>query len=182
MKIDYKLKIIEQIIAVMVIAVLTPMIVSGIIINNVNQQSVRRELDYSVSVLSEVVVKNIETYFYAAKGELNTITMALKHIPNSAYRQAFFDAIRAYSTEITDVKLEDIEYYNKHFKGSGNYYYDKEEKPVSMKFDNSKHIINNFKENHNLKKKKEMSNKQSPNNTFNNILNNYPSLTLHLEV
>ena len=37
--------------------------------------------------------------------------------------------------------------------------------------DNSKHIINNFKENHNLKKKKEMSNKQSPNNTFNNILN-----------
>ena len=96
MKTDYKLKIIEQIIAVMIIAVFTPMIASGIIINNINQHAVRRELDYSVSVLSEVIVKNIKTYFHAAKGELNTITMATKYMPDKKNRQSFFDSIRDY--------------------------------------------------------------------------------------
>lgn len=125
MKFNYRFKIIEQIIVVMIIAVLTPMVISGIIINNVNQHAIRRELTYSVSILSEVIVKNIETFFYAAKGELNTVAMAIKHIPKSYHRKKYLEAIRGYSSEISDIKIEDISVYNDKFKENNGYFYDK---------------------------------------------------------
>ena len=125
MKFNYRFKIIEQIIIVMVIAVLTPMVVSGIIISNVSQHTIRRELNYSVSMLSEVVVKNLETVFYAAQSELNTVTMAIKHFPKSTQRKKFLESLRKYSTEINDIRIGDIAEYNEKFKNNKNYYYDK---------------------------------------------------------
>ena len=109
----------------MIFAVLTPMIISGIIINNVSQHTIRRELNYSVSMLSEVVVKNLETVFYAAQSELNTITMAIKHFPRSTSRKYFLESIRKDSKEIDDIVLSDISVYNSKFKNNKNYYYDK---------------------------------------------------------
>lgn len=109
----------------MIIAVLTPMVVSGIVINNISQHTIRRELNYSVSMLSEVVVKNIETFLYAAKGELNTVTMALKHFPKSSYRRQFLESLQKYSTEISDIEIADISVYNEKFKNNNEYYYDK---------------------------------------------------------
>ena len=125
MKFNYRFKIIEQIIIVMIFAVLTPMVVSGIIISNVSQHTIRRELDYSVSMLSEVVVKNLETAFYSVQSELNTVTMALKHFPKSNQRKNFLESIRKYSTEIDDIRIADISEYNNKFKNNKNYYYDK---------------------------------------------------------
>ena len=125
MKFNYRFKIIEQIIIVMIFAVLTPMIISGFIINNVSQHTIRRELNYSASMLSEVVVKNLETVFYAAQSELNTITMAIKHFPKSASRKYFLESIRKDSKEIDDVILADISVYNEKFKNNKNYYYNK---------------------------------------------------------
>ena len=125
MKFNYRFKIVEQMIIVMVIAVLTPMVVSGIIINNISQHTIRRELDYSVTMISEVVVKNIETFFYAAKGELNTVTMAIKHFPKSSYRRQFLESLQKYSTEISDIEIADISLYNEKFKNNNDYYYDK---------------------------------------------------------
>ena len=125
MKFNYRFKIIEQIIIVMVFAVLTPMIISGFIINNVSQHTIRRELNYSVSMLSEVVVKNLETVFYSAQSELNTITMAIKHFPKSSNRKHFLESIRRDSKEIDDITLADISVYNSKFKNNKNYYYDK---------------------------------------------------------
>lgn len=125
MKFNYRFKIIEQIIIVMVFSVLTPMIISGFIINNVSQHTIRRELNYSVSMLSEVVVKNLETVFYSAQSELNTITMAIKHFPKSSNRKHFLESIRRDSKEINDITLADISVYNSKFKNNKNYYYDK---------------------------------------------------------
>jgi len=125
MKFNYRFKIIEQIIIVMIFAVLTPMIISGFIINNVSQHTIRRELNYSASMLSEVVVKNLETVFYAAQSELNTITMAIKHFPKSTSRKYFLESIRKDSKEINDIVLADISVYNNKFKNNKNYYYDK---------------------------------------------------------
>ena len=125
MKFNYRFKIIEQIIIVMFFAVLTPMIISGFIINNVSQHTIRRELNYSVSMLSEVVVKNLETVFYSAQSELNTITMAIKHFPKSSNRKHFLESIRRASKEIDDITLADISVYNSKFKNNKNYYYDK---------------------------------------------------------
>ena len=121
MKFSYRFKIIEQIIIVMVFSVLTPMIVSGFIINNVSQHTIRRELNYSVSMLSEVVVKNLETVFYSAQSELNTIAMVIKHFPKSSNRKYFLESIRRDSKEIDDITLADISVYNSKFKNNKNY-------------------------------------------------------------
>jgi len=132
MKFNYRFKIVEQMIIVMIFAVLTPMVVSGIIINNISQHTIRRELEYSVSMLSEVVVKNIETFFYAAKGELNTVTMALKHFPKSSYRRQFLESLQKYSNEISDIEIADISVYNEKFKNKNDYYYDKESEQIFL--------------------------------------------------
>lgn len=108
----------------MVFAVLTPMVVSGFVINNISQHTIRRELNYSVTMISEVVVKNIETFFYAAKGELNTITMAIKHFPKSSYRRQFLESLQKYSNEISSIEIADISVYNDRFKNNNDYYYD----------------------------------------------------------
>lgn len=143
MKFNYRFKIIEQIIVVMVIAVLTPMVISGIIINNISQHTIRRELDYSVSILSEVVVKNIETFFYAAKGELNTVAMAIKYLPRNSYSKQFLKSIREYSPEISNIEIADISIYNKYFKDNKDHYYDKQSKKIllAQPLDNKNCII-----------------------------------------
>lgn len=56
-------KIVQQIIAVLLVAVLIPIITIGIIISNVSQQSVRRELNYSAKMIAQFVGENIATYY-----------------------------------------------------------------------------------------------------------------------
>lgn len=116
----------------MVFAVLTPMVISGIIINNVSQHTIRRELNYSVTMLSEVVVKNLESAFHTVQSELNTVTMATKHFPKSTSRQNFLSSIRNYSAEIDDISIQSISVYNEKFKNNENYYYDKSSKKLFL--------------------------------------------------
>ena len=58
------LKIVEQIIIVLVLAVLIPIITIGIIISNVSQQSVRSELANNASLMAHFVGDAIEEYIY----------------------------------------------------------------------------------------------------------------------
>ena len=80
-----RLKIVEQIGIVMFFAILIPMVTSGIIISNVNQHSVRKELVYSTSMISEVIAKNINTFFDAERSELASVALALKNLPNRSF-------------------------------------------------------------------------------------------------
>ena len=54
-----RLKIVEQIILVLLLAVITPTIVSTFIVNNINQHAVRNELQYSALSISESIASNI---------------------------------------------------------------------------------------------------------------------------
>ena len=52
----------EQIILVLLLAVIVPTAVSAVIINNINQHAVRNELQYSAMSISESIASNIETF------------------------------------------------------------------------------------------------------------------------
>ena len=66
-----RLKIVEQIILVLLLAVIIPTTVSAIIINNINQHAVRNELQYSALSISESIASNIETFSKSGEDELN---------------------------------------------------------------------------------------------------------------
>ena len=57
-----RFKIIEQIAIIVILSVFIPLTITGIIVNNINQHSMRRELSYSARMIAEVVAKNIQIY------------------------------------------------------------------------------------------------------------------------
>ena len=60
-----RLKIAEQIIIVIFFAVLIPMTISGVIINNINQQSTRAQLRSGAVLISKIVFKVLSNYSFS---------------------------------------------------------------------------------------------------------------------
>lgn len=74
-----RLKIAEQILVVLLCAVIIPMAISGFIINNINQQSVRSQLKDSAVLAARMVSEEIDFFLVSSFNELNQIKMALEY-------------------------------------------------------------------------------------------------------
>ena len=60
---DFKhFKIVEQIAFIVIFAVFVPLSISGLVVNNINQHAVRKELSYSAQMIAEIIAKNIQVY------------------------------------------------------------------------------------------------------------------------
>ncbi|MCQ2790123.1 MAG: hypothetical protein MJ229_07090, partial [bacterium] len=68
-----RLKIVEQMIIVVLCAVIIPMIISGFIINNINQQAMRSQLRDSAILISQVVSNEIDVFIKTSINELKQI-------------------------------------------------------------------------------------------------------------
>ncbi len=77
-----RLKIVEQIIIISLIGVLVPSLVSWLIINNINQHSLREELGNSAKMIAGIMENNIMSVFDSSKNRLDEIIISLKYIPN----------------------------------------------------------------------------------------------------
>ncbi len=84
-----RFKIVEQIIIVLFLAVIVPLVISAVIINNINQHSVRNELRYSALIISESIASNIETFFQTGKDELDGVILALKYIKSDYAKEVY---------------------------------------------------------------------------------------------
>ena len=62
-----RLKIAEQILIVLLFAVIIPMAISGFIINNINQQSMRSQLRDSAVLISKMVSEEIDVFITKLK-------------------------------------------------------------------------------------------------------------------
>ncbi len=89
-----RLKIVEQIIIVLVVAVLIPLVTIGFIISNVSQQSMRNELATSANLISTFVSNAIEGYVNFAQAELNEAAANLHYIPKSNDKLNYFKKIK----------------------------------------------------------------------------------------
>ena len=74
-----RLKIAEQIIIVIFFAVLIPMTVSGIIINNVNQQSNRAQLRDAATMIADIVSEEVDVFQHSIDNELMQISSSLEY-------------------------------------------------------------------------------------------------------
>ena len=88
-----RLKIAEQIIIVMFFAILIPMTISGIIINNVNQQSTRAQLRSAAIMISKIVSQEIDVFEQSINNELNQVISTLAFYKNPAQEQKYLDEV-----------------------------------------------------------------------------------------
>lgn len=92
-----KLKIIEQIAIVFFIAVVIPMSISGFIINNINQQSVRHQLRESAILVASMVSDEIDFFMKTNETTLAQIADTLEYLPTRALKEKFIkDVARRY--------------------------------------------------------------------------------------
>lgn len=87
-----KLKIAEQIILVLLFAVLAPLTISGIIVNNVNQHAVREQLQNTALLLANMVSDEMDFFDQTVKSEISQLSTQLKFIPKQQ-EKAFLNAI-----------------------------------------------------------------------------------------
>ena len=114
-----RLKIAEQIIIVMFFAILIPMTISGIIINNVNQKSTRAQLRSAAILISKVVSEEIDIFEQSINSELNQIITTLDFYKNPEQEQQYLDNVLKNTTfykELTIIsskaQLEQYSAYN----------------------------------------------------------------------
>ncbi|MBR5303534.1 MAG: HAMP domain-containing histidine kinase [Candidatus Gastranaerophilales bacterium] len=90
-----RLKIVEQIIIVLVFAVLIPFITMGFIINNVSQQSIRNELANNAILMARFIGNAVENYVNFSQSQLNQMASGFNYIPNTMAKVQYFDEIEA---------------------------------------------------------------------------------------
>lgn len=115
-----RLKIIEQIIIVLLGAVIVPMAISGFIINNINQQSMRYQLRESAVLISKMVSEEMDIFIVSSINELNQIKFAMEYMHRGNWAQKqYLKSVLKNSPEFealtivnTPQKLEELHDYN----------------------------------------------------------------------
>ena len=83
MKLPFKrLKIVEQFAIVIFFAVIIPLLTISIIINNINQQGIRKELRQSALLTADILAQRITSLQLHVKTSLDDIILAIKYIPS----------------------------------------------------------------------------------------------------
>ncbi|MBR1942711.1 GHKL domain-containing protein [bacterium] len=100
-----RLKIAEQILIVLFIALLIPMIISGIVINNINQQAMRHQLRTSADLIANMVSDEIDVYFKIVNGELTQINTTLSYLPSEEIKQNYLKKIKNDFSYYADLKI-----------------------------------------------------------------------------
>lgn len=88
-----RLKIVEQIAIVLFFAVVIPMTISGFVINNINQQSVRNQLKAAAELIANMVSDEIDVFNNTASNELGNIVMTLDYFPTESGKRAYLTNI-----------------------------------------------------------------------------------------
>lgn len=88
-----RLKIIEQIAIVFFIAVVIPMSISGFIINNINQQSVRHQLRESAILVASMVSDEIDFFLKTNETTLAQIADTLEYLPSVVLKEKFIKEV-----------------------------------------------------------------------------------------
>ncbi len=87
------LKIVEQIAIVFVFAVIVPMTISGLIINNINQHSMRHQLRESAVLIANMVSDEIDFFNMTVKNNLEQVAFSLKYFSSKSAKNAYLKSV-----------------------------------------------------------------------------------------
>ncbi len=100
-----RLKIVEQIAIVSLIAVIAPMAIAGFVVNNINQHAIRRELSYSAQMIAENINNNISTVIDSDEGKMQEIILAMKYIPSDYLANVYLKDVVISSNVFKDIYI-----------------------------------------------------------------------------
>lgn len=114
----HRLKIVEQVIVVALFSIIIPLIVTGIIVNNINRQALARELGKTAQYLAETVDENIYDMYESDNAKIKDIAQFVKYINNNQASQKYLNSITKNSNIFSSLKIEqhknnEIPYYIK---------------------------------------------------------------------
>ena len=89
-----RLKIAEQIIIVIFFAVIIPMTVSGLIINNINQQSNRAQLREAAVMIANIVSEEVDVFQHSIDNELTQIASTLEFYNSPEVATEYLNTIK----------------------------------------------------------------------------------------
>ena len=90
---DKHLKIVEQIAVVFIFAVIIPTSISGFIINNINQQSMRYQLRESAVLIANMVSDEIDFFDKTVSSNLNQVAFSLKYFKSQSGKNAYLKEV-----------------------------------------------------------------------------------------
>lgn len=135
-----RLKIAEQIIIVLLFAVIIPMAISGFIINNINQQSMRSQLRESAVLISKIVSEEIDVFITSSMNELNQIKNSYEFLSPSS-RRGYLRTIIDKSPEFQDLKILDNQ---QELNALHNYNIEHNSFSINTALNNGKFIVATF--------------------------------------
>lgn len=112
-----RLKIAEQIIIVIFFAVLIPMTVSGVIINNINQQSNRAQLRDAAVMIANIVSEEIDVFVTSVNNELDQLSTTLDYYNSPQKDEEYLEHTKKNLSFYKILKIippEELEIYNKY--------------------------------------------------------------------
>ncbi|MBR1753371.1 GHKL domain-containing protein [bacterium] len=86
-----RLKIVEQIIIVLLGAVIIPMVASGIVINNINQHSIRKQLNESAILIAKVVSEELDVVLNTIQNELEQIKVSEEYLTSEQDKKDYIE-------------------------------------------------------------------------------------------
>lgn len=116
-----RLRIVEQIIIVLIFAVIVPLVVSTLIIANVNQQAIRRELQSSVQINTLNSYQYIQNNLESKKNLLIRIAGFLDYLPTQTKKKQFIKSIIDEDPSIKFLKLHHSHLEDTEFNPSVSY-------------------------------------------------------------
>ena len=132
-----RLKIAEQIIIVIFFAVIIPMTISGIIINNINQQSNRAQLREAAVMIANVVSEEIDVFENSINNELNQISKTLEYYNSPEKTQEYLETISENLAFYKELRVVSEEEYKKNY----NYKSDDETAVFSKELSSGKYLV-----------------------------------------
>lgn len=138
-----RLKIVEQIIVVLLFAVVTPMVIAGIIVNNVNQHAIRKELNYSALMIAETINNNIYSLLESDESKLSEIVLALKYIPSEYMQSVYLKDVMINSDIFNDLVIVHPSSNKAILNDKSNLLYDNKTRKLTItaKIHNDKYLI-----------------------------------------
>ena len=100
-----KLKIIEQIAIVFFFAVIIPISISGFIINNINQQSVRHQLRESAILVASMVSDEVDFSMKTNETTLAQIADTLEYLPSQKLKDKFIKEVAKKYPNCEDITI-----------------------------------------------------------------------------
>ena len=102
-----RLKIAEQILIVLFVAVLIPMIISGLVINNINQQAIRKQLNDSAILISNIVSSEIDVFLNVATNEMEQLILSLNHLNTESAKRSYLKQVKSKINYYSDLQIVD---------------------------------------------------------------------------